>query len=136
MTIDASKVGFCGFFSSFLSVYENFLRYICRVVVLHLYNIDVLKKIEVKATFFTAAAAIVHACQDMFRRCLNFFSECLRHAFVQVLCFFEENSSFTDKFLPFPVNGLCPYYLAVFQSFRRGPVMGAGAVPLIFFDKN
>ena len=68
----------------------------------------------------------------MFEFFFRVFETCFRAGFV----FFEENSSFTDNFLPFPVNGLCPYYLAVFQSFRRGPVMGAGAVPLIFFDKN
>ena len=60
------------------------------------------------------------------------FKTCFRAGFV----FFEEDSSFTGNFLLFPVSGLCPYYLAVFQSFRRRPVMGAGAVPLIFFDKN
>ena len=69
------------------------------------------------------------------QKMFEFFSECLRHAFVQVLCFSEENSSFTGNFLLFPVSGLCPYYLAVFQSFRRRSVAVAGAVPLIFSIK-
>ena len=56
------------------------------------------------------------------------FETCFRADFV----FFAENSSFTDNFLPFPVSGLCPYYLAVFQSLRRRSVAVAGAGPLIF----